>query len=44
MKIRKLIQTLFSYFILILLAVFFTFPFIWVLSTSFKGPGEDLFT
>lgn len=44
MKIRKLIRMLFSYFILILLAVFFTFPFIWVLSTSFKGPGENLFT
>ena len=31
-----------TYLLLVLLAVLFTFPFFWMLSTSFKGP-EDLF-
>ncbi|WP_448374892.1 carbohydrate ABC transporter permease [Fervidobacterium sp.] len=41
---RKTIKIILSYTILIILAIFFTFPFIWVLSTSFKGPGENLFS
>jgi len=41
---KKTIKIILSYTILIILAIFFTFPFIWVLSTSFKGPGENLFS
>ncbi|ANE42351.1 sugar ABC transporter permease [Fervidobacterium ngatamarikiense] len=41
---KKIIRVILSYIILIALGIFFTFPFIWVLSTSFKGPGENLFT
>ncbi len=42
-KILKFIKYMMTYSLLILLAVFFTFPFLWILSTSFKGP-ENLFT
>ncbi|AMW32705.1 carbohydrate ABC transporter permease [Fervidobacterium islandicum] len=44
MTVKKIIRVILSYIILIALGIFFTFPFIWVLSTSFKGPGENLFT
>lgn len=40
---RKLVKFLFSYTILILLAVFFAFPFFWVLSTSLKT-AVDVFS
>ena len=42
-KKRKIIKYVLTYIILIALALFFTFPFLWVISTSFKGP-ENIFT
>jgi len=44
MKPKKILRIVITYTIMLILALFFTFPFIWVLSTSFKGPGENLFT
>ncbi|MBS3787472.1 carbohydrate ABC transporter permease [Candidatus Bipolaricaulota bacterium] len=32
------------YAILMMLAVFFTFPFFWAVSTSFKGRGENIYS
>lgn len=32
------------YAVLIMLAVFFTFPFFWAVSTSFKGRGENIYS
>ncbi len=43
MNVKKILKYVIIYTVLILVALFFTFPFLWVLSTSFKGP-EDLFT
>ncbi len=43
MKSKKILKYVIIYTILTLIALFFTFPFLWVVSTSFKGP-EDLFT
>uniref|UniRef100_A0A7C5Y9L8 Carbohydrate ABC transporter permease n=1 Tax=Fervidobacterium nodosum TaxID=2424 RepID=A0A7C5Y9L8_9BACT len=42
-KIRNIIKYTLTYTFLIIMGVFFTFPFLWILSTSFKGP-ENLFT
>ncbi|MFN4223344.1 MAG: carbohydrate ABC transporter permease [Fervidobacterium nodosum] len=42
-KRRKIIKYTLTYIILIALSFFFTFPFLWVLSTSFKG-AENVFT
>jgi putative chitobiose transport system permease protein len=42
-KKKKIIKYVLTYIILIALALFFTFPFLWVISTSFKGP-ENIFT
>ncbi|MBO8161421.1 MAG: carbohydrate ABC transporter permease [Thermosipho sp. (in: Bacteria)] len=39
---KKILRVVFTYILLIGLALFFTFPFLWVLSTSFKGP-ENVF-
>jgi len=43
MRGRKILRCIFTYLILIVVALFFTFPFLWVLSTSFKG-AENIFT
>lgn len=42
-KKKKIIKYVLTYIILIALALIFTFPFLWVISTSFKGP-ENIFT
>ncbi|MDN5342888.1 carbohydrate ABC transporter permease [Oceanotoga sp. DSM 15011] len=41
-KNKKIKKMIFTYILLILLSLFFIFPFLWVLSTSFKG-AEDIF-
>lgn len=40
---KQVVKYTLTYSFLVAAAIFFTFPFIWILSTSFKGP-EDLFT
>lgn len=40
---KKRRKKIISYVLLVLIAVFLTFPFFWMLSTSFKGP-ENLFS
>lgn len=42
-SMKTLLRYTLTYLFLIIMAIFFTFPFLWVLSTSFKGP-ENLFT
>lgn len=40
---KRVLKKVFLYMFLIIIAVFFTFPLFWMLSTSFKGP-ENLFS
>jgi len=39
-KTKKITKNIFWYLVLIAIALFFVFPFIWVLSTSFKTPTD----
>ncbi|MBN1372605.1 MAG: carbohydrate ABC transporter permease [Anaerolineaceae bacterium] len=39
---RKTRETIFWYFVLILIALFTVFPFVWVFFTSFKGPADAI--
>ncbi len=41
-KIRKVLETVFWYIILILIALVTVFPFVWVISTSLKGPQDAI--
>lgn len=37
-------KTIALYAVLMLLSIFFTFPFFWAVSTSFKGRGENIYS
>jgi putative chitobiose transport system permease protein len=41
---RQTLETIFWYFLLCLFAVITVFPFVWVLSTSLKGPQDVIYT
>jgi putative chitobiose transport system permease protein len=41
---RHLLENIFWYFVLTLVAVITVFPFVWVLFTSFKGPTDLIFS
>jgi putative chitobiose transport system permease protein len=41
---RHLLENIFWYFVLTLVAVITVFPFVWVLFTSFKGPTDPIFS
>ena len=42
MRLRRLLADGLHYLVLSLLAVVFIFPFLWMVSTSFKVPGDEL--
>ncbi len=41
-RLRKVLETIFWYIILILIALVTVFPFVWVISTSLKGPQDAI--
>ncbi len=41
---RRLLENIFWYFVLCLIAMITVFPFIWVISTSFKGPNDLIYS
>lgn len=43
MKISKITNIAFSYILLIILALISIGPFLWLISTAFKGPDENIF-
>jgi putative chitobiose transport system permease protein len=43
-KPRKILEAIFWYVILILIALVTVFPFVWVMSTSLKGPQDPITT
>ena len=40
---QRLLKTVFTYSLLLLMAVLMLFPLLWLVSTAFKSPGENLF-
>ena len=42
LRIRKIFETIFWYIILCLIALITVFPFVWVISTSLKGPQDAI--
>ena len=45
MKNKKIItEVILIYLLLIVIALLMLFPLLWLLSTSFKSAGEDIFT
>lgn len=43
-KTRQLVENIFWYAILILVAIITAFPFVWVLATSLKGPTDAVYS
>ena len=41
---RRIFENIFWYFVLCLIAIITVFPFIWVISTSFKGPNDLIYS